>query len=77
MVESIVTIDPLLIAHIAAINGDPNGKGMDFELAATHLMLADPVERKAATLNNNSKRKRNGITISSTQVLSGRGGVGC
>ena len=65
LVESIVTVDPLLIAHIAAINGDPNGKGMDFELAATHLMLADPVERKAALLNNNSKRKRNGITISS------------
>ena len=76
MLESIVTVDPLLIAHIAAINGDPNGKGMDFELAATHLMLADPVERKAAILNNNSKRKRNGITVSSAQVLSGRGESG-
>lgn len=55
MVESIVTVDPLLIAHIAAINGDPNGKGMNFEFAATHLILADPVERKAA-LSNNGKR---------------------
>ena len=74
MVDSIVPVDPLLIAHIAAINGDPNGMGMNFETAATHLMLADPVERKAAL--NNSKRKRNGITISSALALAGRGESG-
>ena len=73
MVESIVTVDPLLIAHIAAINGDPNGKGNDFEAAASHLMLADPVERKAVQFNN-SKRKRNSISISS--ALAGRGELG-
>ena len=70
MISSINTSDPLLIAHIAQINGDPAGMGMNFELAATHLMLADPVER--ATVRS-SKRKRNGITVS---ALSGRGESG-
>ena len=73
MIDLIVTVDPLLIAHIAAINGDPNGMRMNFETAATHVMLADPVERKAVQFNN-SKRKRNSISISS--ALAGRGESG-
>ena len=44
MVGSIITANPLLTAHIAQINGDPLGLGMNFEGAATHLMLADPIE---------------------------------
>ena len=70
MVELIVTVDPLLIAHIAAINGDPNGMGMNFEKAATHLMLADPIEKSMVK----SRKKRTHPTISS--VLSGRGETG-
>ena len=54
MVNLIKTSDPLLIAHIAAINGDPYGMGMNFEKAASHLMLADPVERSSVK----SKRLR-------------------
>ena len=56
MIDSIETTDPLLIAHIAQINGDPTGMGIDFEAAATHLMLADPVAKAAVK----SKRKRSG-----------------
>ena len=70
MLGSIDTADPLLIAHIAQINGDPTGKGMDFEAAATHLMLADPVARTAVK----SKRKRNGNP--SISALAGKGNTG-
>ena len=69
MVSSIITTDPLLIAHIAQINGDPMGMGMNFEAAATHLMLADPVERTAVK----SKCKRNTVSVS---ALAGRGESG-
>ena len=70
MVNSIKTTDSLLIAYIAAINGDPNGMGMNFEKAATHLMLADPIEKSMVK----SRKKRNHPTISS--ALSGRGETG-
>ena len=70
MVNSIITTDPLLTAHIAQINGDPAGMGMNFEKAATHLMLADPVERTAPR----SKRKRSGNP--SISALAGRGESG-
>ena len=64
MVTLIITTNPLLTAHIAAINGDPNGLENNFESAATHLMLADLTERHKV----NSKR---GPSISS--ALAGRG----
>ena len=70
MIGSIDTTDPLLIAHIAQINGDPLGMGMDFKRAATHLMLADPVARSAVK----SKRKRSGNP--SILALAGRGETG-
>ena len=70
MVNSIKTTDSLFIAHIAAINGDLNGIGMNFEKAATHLMLADPIEKSMVK----SRKKRNHPTISS--ALSGRGKTG-
>ena len=44
LVGSIITTNPLLTAHIAGINGDPNRLGNNFESAATHLMLADPIK---------------------------------
>ena len=71
MLSSIITTDTLLVAHMAQINGDPMGLGMNFVAAATHLMLADPVERSKV------KRKRlrnNNPSISS--VLAGRGETG-
>ena len=37
--------DSLLQAHVSSINGDPSGRGSNFEDTATHLMLADPVEK--------------------------------
>ena len=71
MVNSITTTDPLLIAHIAQINGDPSGMGVNFEKAATHLMLADPVERTAVK----SKRRRD-TRNPSISALAGRGELG-
>ena len=71
MANLIKTTDPSLIAHIAAINGDPNGMGMNFEKAATHLMLTDPVEKSSV---KGKHRKRNHPTISS--ALAGRGETG-
>ena len=68
-VNTITTTDPLLIAHIAQINGDPLGLGMNFEGAATHLMLADPVEKSKV------KRKRTS-NPSISSVLAGRGETG-
>ena len=62
-------MDPLLIAHIAQINGDPSGMG-NFEMAATHLMLADPVERTAV------KRRRKDKWNPSISALTGRGESG-
>ena len=41
--SSIETINPLLQAHIASVNKDPNGLGNNFEDCATHLMIANPV----------------------------------
>ena len=64
IINSIDTTESLLQAHISSINGDPTGRGSSFESTATHLMLADPVER------NQSKQSRK-ISISST--LAGRG----
>ena len=67
LLASIETTESLLQAHIAQINGDPNGKGSDFEETATHLMLADPVEK------HKSKQTKK-VTISSS--LAGRGTTG-
>ena len=64
----IETTESFLQAHIAQINGDPNGKGSDFEETATHLMLADPVEKQ-----HKSKQTKK-VTISSS--LAGRGSTG-
>ena len=64
IIKSIDTTESLLQAHISSINGDSTGRGSSFESTATHLMLADPVER------NQSKQSRK-ISISST--LAGRG----
>ena len=44
-INLIDTTDSLLQAHVSSINGDPSGRGSTFEDTATHLMLADPVER--------------------------------
>ena len=46
IINSINTTDSLLQAHVYSINEDPTGRGSSFENTATHLMLADPVERK-------------------------------
>ena len=43
--NSVQSIDALLNAHIANISQDPTGFGVNFEKTATHLMLADSVER--------------------------------
>ena len=45
IINSIDTADSLLQAHVSSINGEPTGRGSSFEQTATHLMLADPVER--------------------------------
>ena len=55
----------LLIAHITMINGDPNGLGHSFEDTATHLMLADPIDKSVK-----SKRTSGGVLTSS--ALAGR-----
>ena len=47
----IETISPLLQAHIAKVNSDPNGLGNNFEDCATHLMIADPVVVKKSKAN--------------------------
>ena len=67
LLGSIETTDSLLQAHIAQINGDPNGKGSNFEETATHLMIADPVEKERASKNTGKK----GAHISA--ALAGRG----
>ena len=65
IINSIDTTDSLLQAHVSSINGDPSGRGSNFEDTATHLMLTDPVER------NQSKQSNRKITVSSS--LEGRG----
>ena len=70
MVNSITTTDPSLNAHIAQINGDLTGIRMNFEAAATHLMLTDPVERTSV------KSKRRRILNPSISLLAGRGESG-
>ena len=47
----IETISPLLQAHIASVNKDPNRLGNNFEDCATHLMIADPVVVKKSKAN--------------------------
>ena len=66
MVGPIITVNPLLTAHIAQINGDPLGLGMNFEGAAMYLMLADPIEK------DKIKRERSG-NLSIYSALAGRG----
>ena len=60
----------LLTAHIAVINGDPNGLGNNFEAAVTHLMLADPVEK------NKMRRVKRSRNPSISSALAGRGKTG-
>ena len=69
LVGSIITTNLLLMAHIAGINGDPIGLGNNFEAAATHLMLADPVTKQKV------KGKRPG-NPSISSALAGRGKIG-
>ena len=61
----IETTDSLLQAHVLSINGDPSGRVSSFEDTATHLMLADPVEK------NQSKQSNRKVFIPSS--LAGRG----
>ena len=65
IINSIKTTDSLLQARISSINGDPSGRGSNFEDTATHLILADPVEKNQSEQNNRR------ITVSSS--LAGRG----
>ena len=46
LIASIMTSEPLLIAHILQVNADPGGLGANFEATAIHLMLAEPIETK-------------------------------
>ena len=69
LLGSVETSESLLKAHIAQINGDPNGKEDDFEETATHLMLADIVEKHIENKTNKSR-----ASISSS--LAGRGSTG-
>ena len=55
-----------MIAHILQVNSDPAGLGANFEGTATHLMLADPIEKKES-----SRGTPRGASISS--ALAGRG----
>ena len=52
IINSIDTTGSLLQTHVLSINVDLSGLGSTFEDTATHLMLADPVER------NQSKQRR-------------------
>ena len=61
------TTDSLHQAHVSSINEDPTGRGSSFEDTATHLMLADPVER------NQSKQNNRKTTVSSTLAERGTG----
>ena len=70
LVRSITTVNPLLMAHIAAINGDQSGLDNNFEAAATHLMLADPVEKDKV------KRNMRSGNSSISSALAGRGKTG-
>ena len=65
ILNSINTTDSLLQAHVSNINGDPSGRGSNFEDTTTHLMLVDPVEK------NQSKQSNRKISVSSS--LAGRG----
>ena len=65
ILNSIKITDSLLQAHVSSNNGDPSGRGSNFEDTATHLMLADPVEK------NQSKQSNRKISVSSS--LAGRG----
>ena len=69
LVGLIIATNPLLTAHIAGINDDSNGLGNNFEAAAMHLMLADPVEKHKV------KGKRSG-NPSISSALAGRGKTG-
>ena len=67
ILNSIKTTDSLLQAHVSSINGDPSGRGSNFEDTATHLMLADPVKK------NQSKQSNRKITVSSSLAVKGTG----
>ena len=69
LIASITTMNRLLIAHILMVNADPIGLGNSFEGTATHLMLADSIDKKVK-----SKRTLGGTSFSS--ALTGRGPTG-
>ena len=71
LVGLIITTNPLLTVHIAAINGDLNGLGNNFEAAATQLILADPVEKDKV---RRTKQSRN-PSISFALARRGKTGV--
>ena len=51
LIGSITTTNPLLTAHTSMINGDLNGLEHSFEGTATHLMLADTIEKNVIFLS--------------------------
>ena len=70
LIVLIITIDHLLIAHILMVNAYPTGLGNSFESTSTHLMLANPFEKKVK-----SKKTHGGSSISSTLTGGGNPGV--
>lgn len=69
LLDSIENSDQMLTtAHIANINGDLSGKGSNFQDTVSHLLLADPVEKRLT--KSGTKRKYDAV-VSGTQ-LAGR-----
>ena len=66
LMSTIITTNPLLVAHMSQVNADIVGLGSNFEACAAHLMLADPIETKVITGGRKGR-----VSVSS---LSGRGG---
>ena len=58
-----------MIAHLSIVNADPTGLGNSFEDTATHLVLADPMEKKVK-----NHKTPGGASISS--ILAGIGNTG-
>ena len=73
LLDSIDNNDAMLTAHIANVNGDHAGKGSNFESCVSHLLLADPVEKK---LTKSGTKRSFDALVSGTSALSGRGSTG-
>ena len=69
LLDSIENNDHMLTAHIANINSDLRGLGSNFQDTVSHLMLADPVEKRL-TKSGGTKRAYDAV-VSGTQ-LAGR-----